>query len=122
MSCLDKGARLAFKPLINRQLLLSNYAFACFGVSHGWAMQSTGPQSMPSCDMPAGSKRLKQMLHGIKGRAEAASILSDQGLTSLLHSLASTLPPLTSTSELMLSAGACVEHAVTRLPHCTSGA
>lgn len=46
----------------------------------------------------ASSKRLKQMLHGIKGRAEAASILSDQGLTSLLHSLASTLPPLTSTS------------------------
>ena len=46
------------------------------------------------------------MLHGIKGRAEAASILSDQGLTSLLQSLASTLPPLTSTSELFLSAGA----------------
>ena len=65
-------------------------------------MQSTEPPPTPTCDTPAGSRRLKQMLHGIKGRAEAASILSDQGLTSLLHSLASTLPPLTGTSEYLL--------------------
>ena len=79
------------------QLVLSNSP--PLGLGHGWAMQSIGPPSMPTCDMSAGSKRLKQVLHSIKGRAEAASTLSDQGLTSLLHSLASTLPPLTSTSE-----------------------